>query len=43
MKNKWIVLAGALTPTVWLMPQAEAQTACVTQNFAVPPGSNTSD
>ena len=43
MKNKWVVLAGALTSTVWLMPHALAQTPCVTQNMAVPPGANTSD
>jgi hypothetical protein len=43
MKNKSIVLAGALLSTVWLTPHALAQTPCVTQNFAVPPGANTSD
>src|ERR1700688_1112743 len=43
MKNKSVVLAGALMSTVWLAPHALAQTGCVTQNFAVPAGANTSD
>jgi hypothetical protein len=43
MKHKWIVLTGALTSTMWLTPHSLPQTACVTQNFAVPPGANTSD
>jgi hypothetical protein len=38
-----IVLAGALTSAVWLMPHAVAQTACVTQNTVIPPGANTTD
>jgi len=43
MKNKSVVLAGALLSTVWLTPDARAQAPCVTQNMAVPPGANTSD
>ena len=43
MSNMLAVLAGALMSAVWLMPAALAQTACVTQNMAVPPGANTSD
>jgi hypothetical protein len=43
MKNRSVVLAGALMSTVWLIPHALAQTACVTQNMAVPPGANTID
>jgi hypothetical protein len=37
------VLTATLMPSVWLIPEAGAQTACVTQNMAVPPGANTSD
>ena len=43
MKKKSVVLAGALMSSVWIMPHALAQTPCVTQNMAVPPGANTSD
>src|SRR3954451_14538026 len=43
MKNKLFVLAATLTSAVSLVPHALAQTACVTQNMAVPPGANTSD
>jgi hypothetical protein len=43
MKNKLVVLAAALPSAVWPVPQALAQTPCVTQNFVVPPRANTSD
>src|SRR5689334_23133453 len=43
MKNMLAVIAAPLMSAVWLIPQAEAQTPCVTQNMAVPPGANTSD
>src|SRR3954463_5475336 len=43
MNNILAVLAGTLMSAVWLIPTALAQTACVTQNMAVPPGANTSD
>src|SRR3984893_7955886 len=43
MKNMSAVLAGTLMSAVWLVPAALAQTACVTQNMAVPAGANTSD
>jgi hypothetical protein len=43
MRKLLAVLAGALIPTVSLMPAALAQSPCVTQNMAVPPGANTSD
>jgi Putative esterase len=43
MPNRLAVLAGTLMSAVWLMPAALAQTACVTQNMAVPAGANTSD
>ncbi|MEO8526453.1 MAG: hypothetical protein ABI460_17135, partial [Caldimonas sp.] len=43
MKNKTVVLAGALMSVVWLMPHALAQVPCVTQNMAVPPGANATD
>src|SRR5450432_3446078 len=43
MKNRRAVLAGTLMSAVWLIPHALAQTACVTQNMAVPPGANTSE
>ena len=36
-------LAVTLMHMVWLTPGARAETACVTQNMAVPPGANTSD
>jgi hypothetical protein len=36
-------LTATLMPLVWLVPAAWAQTACVTQNMAVPAGANTSD
>ena len=43
MSNVLAVLAGTLISAVSLMSAAQAQTACVTQNMAVPPGANTSD
>ena len=43
MNNRLAVLAGALIFAAWLIPGALAQTACVTQNMAVPAGANTSD
>jgi hypothetical protein len=43
MSNIAAVLAGTLISAVWLIPAALAQTACVTQNMAVPAGANTSD
>src|SRR5690348_8974801 len=42
MKKMPAVLAGTLMAAVWLTPVARAQTPCVTQNMAVPPGANTS-
>src|SRR5262245_2404185 len=41
--NLLAVLAGTFMSAVWLIPTAPAETACVTQNMAVPPGANTSD
>src|SRR4051794_23456983 len=38
-----VVVVLALISAAWLAPGALAQTACVTQNMAVPPGANTSD
>src|SRR6266704_141417 len=43
MNNILAVLTGTLMSAVWLIPAALAQTACVTQNMAVPAGANTSD
>jgi len=43
MNNILVVLAGALMSTAWLIPPALAQTACATQNMAIPPGANTTD
>src|SRR5882762_11263706 len=43
MNNILAVLAGTLMSSVWLIPATVAQTACVTQNVAVPAGANTSD
>src|ERR1700680_1883349 len=43
MNNILAVLAGTLMSAAWLIPDALAQTACVTQNMAVPAGANTSD
>src|SRR6202048_3473065 len=43
MNNISALLAGTLMSVVWLIPAALAQTACVTQNMAVPAGANTSD
>ena len=43
MNNLLAVLAGTMMSAAWLMPAALAQTACVTQNMAVPAGANTSD
>src|ERR1700730_2700145 len=42
MNNTLTVLTGAFL-SVWLIPAAMAQPACVTQNMAVPAGANTSD
>jgi Putative esterase len=42
MKNVSAAFAVALLSAVWL-PAANAQTPCVTQNMAVPPGANTRD
>jgi hypothetical protein len=43
MNNILAVLAGTLMSAAWLIPGALSQTACVTQNMAVPVGANTSD
>ena len=43
MNNILAALGGTLMSVVWLIPAALAQTACVTQNMAVPAGANTSD
>ena len=43
MNNILVVLAGALMSTAWPIPPALAQTACATQNMAIPPGANTTD
>src|SRR5262245_18575143 len=43
MKSMLAVLAGTLMSAAWLLPEVQAQTPCVTQNMAVPPGANTSD
>ena len=43
MRELLVVLAGTLMSAVSLIPAALAQTPCVTQNMAVPPGANTSD
>ena len=43
MNNILAVLVGTLMFAVWLIPTALAQTTCVTQNIAVPPGANTND
>ena len=43
MNGILVVLAGALMSAVWLMSPVAAQTACVTQNMAIPPGANTTD
>ncbi len=43
MSKLLAVLAGTLMSAVSLVPAALAQTACVTQNMAVPPNANTSD
>src|ERR1700738_2776966 len=43
MNKVLVVLAGTLIAAAWLTPGALAQTACVTQNMAVPVGANTSD
>jgi hypothetical protein len=43
MNHILAVLTGALMSAVWFMPAALAETACVTQNMAVPAGANTSD
>jgi hypothetical protein len=43
MKKLLAALTATLMHVVWLTPGAGAQTACVTQNMAVPPGANTSD
>jgi len=43
MNKVLVVLAGTLLAAAWPMPLAMAQTACVSQNMAVPAGANTSD
>ena len=43
MNNILVVLAGASMSIAWLIPPALAQTACATQNMAIPPGANTTD
>jgi hypothetical protein len=43
MNKMLAVLTGTLMSAVWLIPAALAETACVTQNMAVPAGANTSD
>src|ERR1700685_2682560 len=43
MNNILAVLTGTWMSAAWLVPSALAQTACVTQNMAVPAGANTSD
>jgi hypothetical protein len=43
MNHILAVLTGALMSAVWFMPAALAETACVTQNMAVPAGANTSN
>src|SRR6266700_2186834 len=43
MNSILAVVTGTLMSAVWLVPAALAQTACVTQNMAVPAGANTSD
>ena len=43
MSNMLAVLAGTMMSAVSLIPVALAQTACVTQNMAIPPNANTSD
>jgi hypothetical protein len=43
MNTKLAGFAGTLMSAVSLIPAALAQPACVTQNFAVPPGANTTD
>jgi hypothetical protein len=43
MNNPLAVLTGTLMSAVWFIPDALAETACVTQNMAVPAGANTSD
>src|SRR3569833_274511 len=48
MKSAWIVLAGTAVAAMSLTTASQgqtpqAQTSCVTQNMAVPPGPNTTD
>src|SRR5262245_28168943 len=43
MNDILVVLAGAVMSALWLMPPAQAQTTCVTQNMGIPPGANTTD
>src|SRR4030081_2936105 len=43
MNNALVVLAGTLIAAACLTPGALAETACVTQNMAVPPGANTTE
>jgi Putative esterase len=43
MNNILAVLAGTMMSAVGLIPGARGETACVTQNMAVPAGANTSD
>src|SRR5262252_9464278 len=43
MNKAWAFLAGTLLSATGLVPIAMAQPACVTQNFVVPPGANSTD
>ena len=43
MNKTLVAVAGTLLAAAGLVPVAKAQPACVTQNFAVPPGANTTD
>jgi len=43
MNNILAVFAGTMMLAAWLIPGARGETACVTQNMAVPAGANTSD
>ena len=43
MKSHLAVLAGTLLSAAWCVASASAQPACVTQNFKVPPGANSTD
>jgi len=43
MNKTLVAVAGTLLAAAGLVPVAKAQPACVTQNFAVPPGANATD